>query len=63
DSSNNAVGMLLNDPEVAGSLKATIENLEGSSAKLDENMEALQHNFLFRGYFRRKAREEAAGQK
>jgi phospholipid/cholesterol/gamma-HCH transport system substrate-binding protein len=34
-------------------------NLEGSSKKLDENMKALQSNFLLRGYFKRKAKEEA----
>jgi phospholipid/cholesterol/gamma-HCH transport system substrate-binding protein len=25
---------------------------------MNENMEALQHNFLFRGYFKKKAKEE-----
>jgi phospholipid/cholesterol/gamma-HCH transport system substrate-binding protein len=47
-------GMLLNDAQTAQSLKAVIKNLETSTQKLDENMEALQHNFLFRGYFRKK---------
>lgn len=55
---DNTLGMLLTDEEVAGTLKTTLENLESSSAKLDENMEALQHNFLFRGYFRKKAKRE-----
>lgn len=59
DSSNNVAGLLLNDEETAESLKEMIENLQGSSAKLEENMEALQHNFLFRRYFRKKAKEEA----
>ena len=48
------VGVLLNDKETAVSLKATIRNLQTSSQKLDENMEALQHNFLLRGYFKDK---------
>lgn len=47
-------GMLLNDAQTAESLKAVIKNLQSSTQKLDENMEALQHNFLFRGYFRKK---------
>lgn len=59
---NNAVGVLLADTVAAAQLKTTIENAAQASAKLDENMEALQHNFLFRGYFRkqekRRAREE-----
>jgi phospholipid/cholesterol/gamma-HCH transport system substrate-binding protein len=54
----NAVGVLLNDQQFATQLKGTMENLETSTDKLDENMEALQHNFLFRGYFKRKAKRE-----
>jgi len=59
NSTNNAVGVLLNDQESATSLKNTLESLESSTKKLDENMEALQSNFLFRGYFRKQARKEA----
>jgi phospholipid/cholesterol/gamma-HCH transport system substrate-binding protein len=55
--SNNSVGVLLNDERFSAQLKSTMGNLESSTEKLDENMEALQHNFLFRGYFKRKARE------
>jgi len=50
------IGMLLGDQETASQLKSTIKNLETSTQKLDENMEALQHNFLLRGFFRRKAK-------
>jgi phospholipid/cholesterol/gamma-HCH transport system substrate-binding protein len=59
---DNAVGVLLADTAFANKLKYTIENTRSASAKLDENMEALQHNFLFRGYFKkkRKAEEKAA---
>ena len=55
---NNAVGVLLADSVVANQLKSTIENAELATHKLEENMEALQHNFLFRGYFRRQERKE-----
>lgn len=51
---SSPAGLLLNDKETAADLKATIKNLQTSTQKLDENMEALQHNFLFRGFFRRK---------
>jgi phospholipid/cholesterol/gamma-HCH transport system substrate-binding protein len=39
----------------------TLQNLESSTYKLNENMEAMKSNFLFRGYFRRqeKARRKA----
>lgn len=57
--SDNAVGILLNDPKTATQVKTLMNNLETSSKKLDENMEALQHNFLLRGFFRKKAKEEA----
>ncbi len=56
---NNTLGALMNDEELAANLKKTMENLGTSSEKLDENMEALQHNFLFRRYFRKKAKREA----
>lgn len=52
------IGLLLNDEQTASELKNTIRNLETSTEKLDENMEALQHNFLLRGFFRKKARNE-----
>jgi phospholipid/cholesterol/gamma-HCH transport system substrate-binding protein len=52
--SDNSVGVLLNDPKSAESVKATLINLESGSKKLDEDLEALQHNFLFRKYFKKK---------
>lgn len=51
---NNAVGVLLNDSASASSIKMTIKNLETSSKKLDEDLEAIQHNFLLRGFFKKK---------
>lgn len=47
-------GMLLNDEAVARDVKEIITNLKTGSQKLDEDLKALQHNFLFRGYFRKK---------
>lgn len=55
---DNALGVLLADSIVADQLKATVENAAQASEKMDENMEALQHNFLFRGYFRKQERRE-----
>jgi phospholipid/cholesterol/gamma-HCH transport system substrate-binding protein len=59
NTSDNAVGLLLNDKKTAEQVKGIIENLNSGSQKLDEDLEALQHNFLFRGFFKRKARQEA----
>ncbi|WP_153798622.1 MlaD family protein [Foetidibacter luteolus] len=53
------VSTLLYDKKTAEQLKATIHNLQTSSQKLDENLEALQHNFLLRGFFKKKRKAEA----
>lgn len=55
---NNAAGLLLNDSVVAGQLREIVTNLNSGSVKLDENLEAMQHNFLLRGFFRKRARQE-----
>jgi phospholipid/cholesterol/gamma-HCH transport system substrate-binding protein len=56
---DNAVGMLLNDTTAGASVKITLQNMQAASKKLDQDLEALQHNFLLRGFFRKKAKAEA----
>ncbi|NIJ53662.1 MlaD family protein [Dyadobacter arcticus] len=53
------LGVLMHDEATAANLKGTLKNLETSTEKLDENMQALRSNFLFRRYFKRKAKDEA----
>jgi phospholipid/cholesterol/gamma-HCH transport system substrate-binding protein len=60
--SDNAAGLLLNDAKTAEQVRSIMTNLETSSKKLDEDLEALQSNFLFRGFFKKKAKEEAKAQ-
>ncbi len=58
NNNDNAVGVLLADTVFANKLKATLDNAQSASVKLDENMEALQHNFLLRGYFKKQKKAE-----
>jgi len=59
NSSDNAIGVLLNDPASAAKLKNTIDNLQQSSVKLNEDLEAAQHNFLLKGFFKDRAKAKA----
>jgi phospholipid/cholesterol/gamma-HCH transport system substrate-binding protein len=62
--SSNLAGVVLQDKAAADKLRSAVENIQSGTQKFDENMEALKHNFLFRGYFRKKAkREQAEGQR
>ena len=58
---NGTLSRLIQDSTIAKNLDQTIMNLKQSSKGLDENMEAAKHNFLFKGYFNKKAKE--AGKK
>ncbi len=60
---DNVAGTLLNDPDAGNAVKLTLQDIEAASKKLDENLEALQHNFLLRGFFRKKAKAEAKANK
>jgi phospholipid/cholesterol/gamma-HCH transport system substrate-binding protein len=63
NSSDNAVGVLLTDTSFAYKLRGTMDNAAAASIKLDDNMEALQHNFLLKGYFRRQKKAEEKAKK
>jgi phospholipid/cholesterol/gamma-HCH transport system substrate-binding protein len=54
---DNAAGLLLNDPKTADQVRAIMSNLKTSSEKLDQDLEALQSNWLLRGFFKKKAKD------
>jgi phospholipid/cholesterol/gamma-HCH transport system substrate-binding protein len=51
--SKGAYNALLKDTLLTLKLNNTMNNVEVGTASFTENMEALKHNFLFRGYFKR----------
>ncbi|GAB3638095.1 hypothetical protein GCM10027422_36850 [Hymenobacter arcticus] len=55
---------LLTDTAMSGQLRQTLGHVEQGTAGFNQNMEALKHNFLLRGYFRKQAKKQAkaAGQ-
>lgn len=46
------VKLLLNDSVTAKNLSTTMENIKKGTDGFNQNMEALKHNFLLRGYFK-----------
>lgn len=55
---NTSIGVLMHDEESGARIKQTIKNLEASSGKLDEDLKAVQSNFLLRGYFRQLEKDK-----
>jgi phospholipid/cholesterol/gamma-HCH transport system substrate-binding protein len=53
------VNLALKDTAVSGNIRRTLAHVEKGTASFNENMEALKHNFLFRGYFKKQAKEKA----
>ena len=51
---HGVAGMLLNDTITAAHVKQSMLNIESSTKNFNDNMEALKHSFLFRGYFRKQ---------
>jgi len=59
NTTDNAIGVLLNDPKGATQVRTTLNYLQQSSVKLNDDLEAVQHNFLLRGFFKKKAKAKA----
>lgn len=62
-SNEGALNYVLNDTSLVNSLKNTLKNINEGTGKFNENMEALKHNFLTRGYFKKLERQEEKAKK
>jgi phospholipid/cholesterol/gamma-HCH transport system substrate-binding protein len=58
-----AVNYLSNDRELVRKIDSTMTNVNEASLRLNENLEALKHNFLLRGYFRKQEKAKLKEQK
>lgn len=59
NNTNSPLGVLLTDEETATNLRTTLRNLNRGTALLNEDLKAAQGNILLRGYFKKRAKEEA----
>jgi phospholipid/cholesterol/gamma-HCH transport system substrate-binding protein len=55
---NGTVHLLLQDSAMARSLSLTMSNVQKGTYAFNQNMEALKHNFFFRGYFKRQRKRQ-----
>jgi phospholipid/cholesterol/gamma-HCH transport system substrate-binding protein len=60
---DGTVHRVLKDTALAGNLSRSMQNVEKGTAAFNENMEALKHNWLLRGYFKKQEKEKAKQQK
>jgi len=68
DSGQGTVGALVNDKQLYGNLQQTTATLQATMLQaqtgvtdFQENMEALKHNFILSGYFKKRGYEDSAG--
>ncbi len=59
-SGQGSIGRLLYSDDLSKNLEGSVNNLKKGTAGFSENMTALKHNFLLKGYYKKKAREKEA---
>lgn len=52
-----SINYLSNNPDLVQKIDSTMTNLNAASIKLNEDLEAMKHNFLLRGYFKKQEKE------
>lgn len=58
-SGDGAFNYLVQDTVLVKNIDETTKNIKDGSILLNENLEALKHNFFFRGYFKKLERQKA----
>lgn len=54
-----SLNYITKDESLKKNIDSTVVNVKEATDKLNQNMEALKHNFLFRGYFRKLEKQKA----
>jgi phospholipid/cholesterol/gamma-HCH transport system substrate-binding protein len=57
NSGNGVAAKLLSDTALANNVQQSVTNIRDASDALNQNMEALKHSFLLRGYFRKQEKQ------
>lgn len=63
NSGSGPVNALMKDSVMAERLRRTLEHVEEGTAAFNLNMEAMRHNFLFRGYFKKLEKQQKKAEK
>ena len=56
-SAKGTLNYITQDEVLVKTIDSTMTNIKDASEKLNDNMEALKHNFFFRGYFRKQEKK------
>jgi phospholipid/cholesterol/gamma-HCH transport system substrate-binding protein len=63
NSGQGTLGKLIQDSTLANDFRNTVSNLKQGTKGFSENMEAAKNNFLLKGFFKRKQREQDKAKK
>ncbi len=55
---DGVLNYMVNDTILVNNIDETMKNVKEGSVRLNENLEALKHNFFFRGYFKKLEKEK-----
>lgn len=53
-----AINYLSNNPKLVQKIDSTMININEASIRLNQNLEALKHNFFFKGYFKKQEKQK-----